>query len=577
MEDTDFDITVSDSFGGENVLVFKGQAQIFQDLPKTFFIDGFHVKIEGDPGVGDDAYYIQWDNGEKAWKETLALGVKFALDSSTLPHQLISNADGSFTFMNVPYLDRVVGDDDSNPLPSFIGKKVADVFFHRNRLGFIADENVIFSRAGLFFDLFRPTVSQILDDDPIDLGVAHTKVSILSHAVPFNESLILFADQTQFTLDTGGDLLTSTTASITVATEYENDKLVRPVGAGRSVFFTTTRGLFSAVKEYIVENQTEILDAVNISSQVPRLIPRNLFKMAASTNESLLVALSRDAENEIYLYSWFWQGSEKFQSAWGKWVFPTGTKILNADFIQSNLYILAQYPEDNSVHLEVMNLEPSPVENVADSNYIFHLDRQVLSGDLNSFYNSRRDETIFTLPYGSAADMEVVVGFGGEESPGLVLESTSGSSQSTLITVPGGDFTDYHLVLGQKYAATYQLSPIFIRSGQPGAERAVVGGRTMIDTLYLSYARSGYFRVEVFPYGRVQVEGSQVGLSTYEFTGYLVSDPRYGVSDLPLADGTLIVSVGGRNNEALIKIVNDSFAPFNLLSLEWQGTYADIG
>lgn len=567
----DFDISVADAFGGENVLLFKGRTQVFQDLPKTFFVGGFHVTIEGDPGLGEDVYYVQWDEAEDAWKETTGQGVKTAINAATMPHQLISNPDGTFTFRRATWETRVVGDDDTNPLPTFVGRTIADVFFHRNRLGFISDENVIFSRAGLFFDFFRPTVSQILDDDPIDVGVAHTRVSILSHAVPFNESLLLFADQTQFVLDTGGDLLTPTTASITVATEYENDKLVRPVGAGRSVFFATTRGRFSSVKEYIVEGVTEILDATDTSSQIPRLIPKGIFKIAASTNESLLVALSDEKPNEVYLYAWYWQGNEKFQSAWGRWIFPTGTKVLNADFIQSQLFLLMQYPEDNSIHLESMDLEPSPVEDVADENFIFHLDRQVLSATVPDSYNPVTDETTFTLPYACDQDMEVVVGIGGGPTPGEILPHTKGAANE--IIVPGGNFTAFGLVFGVRYEARYRFSPFFIRQGQPGAEQAVVSGRLQIHNLILSYARTGYFRVEVMPTGRVLQRGVEGAKSVYEFTGFQVGHTEFGIGDIPLSDGVLTAGVGGMNLEVKIDIINDSYMPMNLLSAEWQGSY----
>nr|DAL93610.1 MAG TPA: stabilization protein [Caudoviricetes sp.] len=32
-----------------------------------------------------------------------------------------------------------MGDDDSNPYPSFVGSNINDIFFYRNRLGFISE------------------------------------------------------------------------------------------------------------------------------------------------------------------------------------------------------------------------------------------------------------------------------------------------------------------------------------------------------------------------------------------------------------------------------------------------------
>ena len=68
-----------------------------------------------------------------------------------MPHILIRTADGNFRFTqvdgstytisgtdyNVPaFGQRNVGDTTSVPNPTFIGRKINDIFFHRNRLGF---------------------------------------------------------------------------------------------------------------------------------------------------------------------------------------------------------------------------------------------------------------------------------------------------------------------------------------------------------------------------------------------------------------------------------------------------------
>jgi hypothetical protein len=56
------------------------------------------------------------------------------------------------------------------------------------------------SRSGEFFEFFNETVTDALDTEVIDV-VLHTKVSILKHAIAFDEDLLLFSDQTQFMLN----------------------------------------------------------------------------------------------------------------------------------------------------------------------------------------------------------------------------------------------------------------------------------------------------------------------------------------------------------------------------------------
>ena len=62
------------------------------------------------------------------------------------------------------------------------------------------------SRSGEFLNFFPETITQTLDTDPIDVASTHTKVSILRHAVSFDEELLLFSDQTQFVLKGGATL-----------------------------------------------------------------------------------------------------------------------------------------------------------------------------------------------------------------------------------------------------------------------------------------------------------------------------------------------------------------------------------
>ena len=125
-----------------------------------------------------------------------------------MPHLLIRTADGNFRFCEADgstytvggisydepnFASRTVGDEVTSPDPTFVDRKINDIFFYRNRLGFLSDENVIFSKAGKFFTFWATTVTTAIDDDMIDLAVSHNKVSVLKYAVPFNEQLVLFS------------------------------------------------------------------------------------------------------------------------------------------------------------------------------------------------------------------------------------------------------------------------------------------------------------------------------------------------------------------------------------------------
>ena len=92
------------------------------------------------------------------------------------------------------------------------------------------------------------------------------------------EKLILFSEQTQFVLASSADNLTPKTANVIVATEFESSAAAQPVGSGTSIYFLTEKAAFAGIREYILQGESQIRDAANITIHVPRLIPNNVFK-----------------------------------------------------------------------------------------------------------------------------------------------------------------------------------------------------------------------------------------------------------------------------------------------------------
>ena len=70
----------------------------------------------------------------------------FKIDPSTLPHGLLQIAQGEWAVGPLSYSDRKVGNDQTNPFPSFVGLTIKSVFAYMNRIGFLAGSNVIMSQ-----------------------------------------------------------------------------------------------------------------------------------------------------------------------------------------------------------------------------------------------------------------------------------------------------------------------------------------------------------------------------------------------------------------------------------------------
>lgn len=324
----------------------KGSVQNFEDLPSVA-PDGFVAHVVGAPNTKFDDYYVRFDAEVEGgftkglWKECTGPNAKCAFDRRTMPHVLIRSEGGDFIFKPAEWEPRKVGDDISNPPPSFVGHNINDVFFYHNRLCLLSDENCVMSETGSFFNFWRTTVLTPVDSDPIDIAASTNKVSILQHAVPFQDLLMIFADQTQFYLD-HNDIVSGATVSLKPLTEFPSLPEARPIAAGNNVYFAALKGGYCGIWEYYLDPKSGIKDAIEITKHVPSYIPTAVTKLTATPSEGIIAVLSTGAPDTLFIYRFYWQGDEKLQSAWSKWRFKDG-KILDAEFIDTLLYMVVRY------------------------------------------------------------------------------------------------------------------------------------------------------------------------------------------------------------------------------------------
>ena len=564
----DFTLATEDGFNNGAMVGIKDRLQKFSDLPANPSVDGIVVEITG-TGSGEtatqpfDSYFVQFStnngtSGVGVWTECPAPGILSSLSAATMPHVLIREADGTFTFKRATYSSRIVGDLISNPFPSFVGKNIADVFFYRNRLGFLSDESVIFSQAGKYFNFMRTTVTQLLDSDPIDVNASHTKVSLLKHAVPFNKQLLLFSDQTQFVIE-AGELLTPKSIGIKVTTEFPCNTGAKPVGIGKNVYFAVDKGEWSAVREYFADVNSFTNDSMDITGHLPKYIPSGIFRISSAPNEDILTALSSEDRSSIYVYKYFWANNDKLQSAWSKWTFGSDTSILNAEFIDSSLYLVVN--RSDGVFLEKVTVSLGDIG--TDEPYTVHLDRKVaLSSGALTYASGYTTINLTTLGYTpSIGNYQVVVKDHATMKPGEIFDVIWDGTNAKV----RGDITGAVLAFGRKYNFKYSLSTITVRTSQAtGGQKSDTEGRLQLRKIAFNYSDAGYFKVSVTPSGR--------NTYTYVFSGKTLGESavvgRYSVSS-----GRFLMPIVSRNIGTSIVLENDSPLPSSFLSADWEGFY----
>ena len=595
---SDFSIDGNDSQGNTKMTIIKDTVQQFTDLPNVS-PNGYVVEVAGDESTDFDNYYVKFttNNGnafeEGQWSETVEAGIPFKFNYDTMPHVLIRQADGNFRFarvdgdsytasgqsFNLPkWGERIVGDLVSAPDPSFIGNKINNVFFFRNRLGFLAGDNVILSTVSEFFNFFPETVISVLDTEPIDVAASHTKVAILKHAVTMGEKLILFSEQTQFVLSSSADNLTPSTANVLVQTEFESNAAAQPVGSGSSIYFLTKKGSFAGIREYIIAGNQQIQDAANTTIHVPRLIPSGIFKMAVSNNQDILVLLGTENPNKLYVNRWLYgEGFTKALNAWFTFTINSNRSILNIDFIGTDLIMVIQ--EANGVTLEKIPFETNFREPNAEFEY--HLDHKVTeaTSGVSVAYNSSTGISTFTVPYRLRADMNIVGRYlaSGETSTfvdaqgntktlvsGQALTTTNATNGSTSTITATGDFRNSKFIIGEPYEMHYRFSQQRLTQGGGGATE-LISGRLQIHHFYIKYEDSGFFQVEVTPENR--------DTSLHKFTGRLLGAASASIGQINLDTGTFKVPIMSKSDRVDIDIKNNTFLPTLLASAEYEGVF----
>jgi len=595
---SDFSIDGTDTQGNTKMTVIKNSVQQFTDLPNVS-PNGYVVEITGDEGTNFDNYYVKFttNNGnaleEGQWQETVEAGIPFKFDYATMPHVLIRQADGNFRFARVDgdtytlsgttftlpkWGERVVGDLVSSPNPSFIGNKINNVFFFRNRLGFLAADNVILSTVSEFFNFFSETVISVLDTEPIDVAASHTKVAILKHAVTMGEKLILFSEQTQFVLSSSADNLTPSTANVLVQTEFESNAAAQPVGSGSSIYFLTKKGSFAGIREYIIAGNQQIQDAANTTIHVPRLIPSGIFKMAVSNNQDILVLLGTENPNKLYVNRWLYgDGFSKALNAWFTYTLNSNRSILNVDFIGTDLIMVIE--EANGVTLEKIPFETNFREPNADFEY--HLDHKLTeaTSGVSIAYNSTSGVSTFTVPYRLRANMNIVGRYlaDGETSTfvdaqgntktlvsGQVITTSNATNGSTSTITATGDFRNSKFIIGEPYEMHYRFSQQRLTQGGGGATE-LISGRLQIHHFYIKYEDSGFFQVEVTPENR--------DTSLHKFTGRLLGAASASLGQINLDTGTFKVPIMSKSDRVSIDVKNNTFLPTLLASAEYEGVF----
>jgi len=563
--------------GGSNnnaMYALKGSVSNVSLLP-TQGVSGMTLKIQNTEDSTADDYYVRFTatsgdiNGQGSWEETVKAGVPLNLNTSTMPHALIREADNSFTIrpLSNQYSDtlywasREVGDEESNPAPSFVGKTIKDMFFFMNRLGFLSSDAVILSQAGDYFNFFSTSAISISDADPIDMTASATKPSTIKAALGTPKGLLLFAENSQFLLSSPDTAFGPATVQLKELSSYSYSSDVKPLETGVSVIFSTEADTYSKVFEMAVDSVDNRPLVAENTRIIPEYIPPNLTTSTTSPNNSF-VSFGNDTDT-LYTFKYFNVGNERSLAGWAKWKMPTKVKLFGFDH-DTGYFVLYNDGKHILSKLEILDdAETSPIT-AAGQSFVPRLDNYLFKSEVTQ-ENSGTTKKKLRFPAGCYVEGKqpnIIITQSGQETLFLRPEIQSDST-GFYVEVDNEDAAE-DFILGLEYDMKIVLPSFFLTQDK----RADRNNIPMVETVYLDLYYSGRYNVTVAKTGYTDMS---VDLDVTPADIYKANE--VAVQELT----TKAVPVYSRGDYVTITIKASDPLPASITSYSWEGHYSTRG
>lgn len=426
------------------------------------------------------------------------------LDPATMPHALINNRDGTFTFTKLDeaskgstqnyWKNRTVGDDTSNPFPTFKGNTIQQMFFHRNRLGIISGEQVVMSKPGQYFDFFIVSAISASDDNPIDITVSDVKPAFINHVLPIQKGMMMFSDNGQFLLFTESDIFSAKTVRLKKISSYECDQTIQPVDLGTSVLFTSNVAAYARAFEATILDDSTPPNILEQTRVVPEFLPKDITKSANSAAIGI-TTYGKKGDSTVYHYKYYNTGQQREQSAWYSWTLTgtmqhmlyTGGSFFSVTLHDGN-YKLCRYEyvadaDNTRSYVLGTGTVGSPLE--TSRQFEAHLDNMVIADILTPYAQtaSTVEKTHATIPYVPTSPTDIfLVGLSGKDTDGNDIAGTVRAADSvSSVTVSGVDYgivvfegiklssagsNIAKVAIGYKYTTTIELPSYYFNVGQ---------------------------------------------------------------------------------------------------------------
>ena len=530
---------------------------------------GYIVKVSNARMSDEDDYYLRFSgenqlDGAGSWSECAEPGIAKTL--TNMPLVIQRTAATTFTVRQFTYQDRRVGDDNTNPMPTFVGKRINKVLFFRNRLALLAGENVILSRPGSLGtpDFFIESALTVSASDPIDISAASMFPSDIFDGIEINAGLLVFSTNQQFLLSTDDTVLNPDTAKLRSVSTFNYNKDIPPISLGTTVSYVDNSGKFSRLNEMANTAREGEPDVVEISKLVPTLLPKNI-DLLTNSRENSIILLGKTNSDVVFGYKYLAIGEQRQQQAWFRW--KLNNPLLYHFIINDEYFFL---DTDNFLQsIKLVQADDDPIITQDDVNYQIHLDNHTTVS--NGVYNPDTNLTTFT----NQSDWIDQV-----TTPNYALALIDLNTNSTRLaryalptvingddfTVPG-DWSTGSFTIGYLYEYLVKFPRIYPKKVQGDKSFADVNSSLIVHRLKLHFGKIGLYETTLTRLGKADY--------TEVYESSLLDE--YEASDAPYLDEFIkTIPVYEKNHNVDITLKSSHPAPATLRAMAWEGDYSPL-
>ena len=534
---------------------------------------GYIVQVKNARMSDEDDYYLRFDgenqlDGTGSWTECAKPGIAKSL--TNMPLVIQRTATTTFTVKQFTYEDRRVGDDNTNPVPTFVGKRINKVLFHRNRLAILAGENVITSRPGTLGtpDFFIESALTVSASDPIDISAASMFPSDIFDGIEINAGLLVFSTNQQFLLSSDDTVLNPDTAKLRSVSTYNYNKDIPPISLGTTIAYLDNSNKFSRMNQMANTAREGEPSILEISKLVPSLLPKDI-DLLTNSRENSIILIGKTNTDTVFGYKYLQIGDKTQQQAWFKW--KLNNPLLYHFIINDEYFFL---DTDNFLQsIKIIQSDDDPIIiRSEDLSFQIHLDNHttVSGGSYNAATNLTTFSNVSWLSNVTTPNYQlVIIDEGGTPAPtdgqGRYAEATKDPSSNTF-TVPG-DWSNTTVRIGYLYEYLVEFPRIYPKKQVGEQSRADVNSSLIIHRIKLHFGKIGMYETTL----------TRIGKDDYSEVHESTAMDSYVASRVPyLEEDIKTIPVYEKNHNVDITLKSSHPAPATLRAMAWEGDYSPL-